>query len=128
MQTSDISSLTSQTLGHPQVCVTVLDGLVDLKHLCFQGAALTQLPTLVSGYVKADGGMSLHGTHVTSIIFGQPGSPVTGIAPKCKGLIVPVFADEGRQLSQLDLARAIEQAVNSGAHIINKHQRWTTHR
>jgi len=119
LQTSGISLLTSQTLGHPQVCVAVLDGLVDLKHFCFQGAALTQLPTLVSGSVKADGGMSLHGTHVTSIIFGQPGSPVTGIAPKCKGLIVPVFADEGRQLSQLDLARAIEQAVNAGAHIIN---------
>ena len=56
MQTSGTSSLTSQTLGHPQVCVAVLDGLVDLKHLCFQGAALTQLPTLVSGSVKADGG------------------------------------------------------------------------
>lgn len=80
---------------------------------------LTQLPTLVSGQAKSDGGMSLHGTHVTSIIFGQPDSPVTGIAPKCKGLIVPVFHDDRLNLSQLDLARAIEQAVNAGAHIIN---------
>jgi cyanobactin maturation PatA/PatG family protease len=63
--------------------------------------------------------MSLHGTHVTSVIFGQPGSPVMGIAPKCKGLIVPVFHDDHLNLSQLDLARAIEQAVNAGAHIIN---------
>lgn len=30
-----------------------------------------------------------------------------------------MFADEGRRLSQLDLARAIEQAVNAGAQIIN---------
>ena len=119
MQTSGISLLTSQTLGHPQVCIAVLDGLVDLKHPCFKGADLTQLSTLVSGQAKPDGGMSLHGTHVTSVIFGQPGSPVMGIAPKCKGLIVPVFHDDRLNLSQLDLARAIEQAVNAGAHIIS---------
>jgi len=69
-------------LGYPQVCVAVLDGLVDLKHPCFQGADLTQLPTLVSGQAKPNGEMSLHGTHVTSVIFGQPGSPVMGISPK----------------------------------------------
>jgi len=119
LQTSGISLLTSQTLGHPQVCIAVLDGLVDLKHPCFKGADLTGLSTLVSGQAKPDGGMSLHGTHVTSVIFGQPGSPVMGIAPKCKGLIVPVFHDDRLNLSQLDLARAIEQAVNAGAHIIS---------
>jgi cyanobactin maturation PatA/PatG family protease len=63
--------------------------------------------------------MSTHGTHVTSIIFGQPGSSVSGIAPRCRGLIIPVFTDGGRRLSQLDLSRAIEQAVSAGAHIIN---------
>ena len=55
----------------------------------------------------------------TSIIFGQPDSPVPGIAPHCRGLIIPVFADDRLRLSQLDLARAIEQAVNAGANIIN---------
>ena len=119
MQTTEVSLLTSQTLANSQVCIAVLDGLVDLEHRCFQGADLNVLPTLVSGQVKPDGGMSLHGTHVTSVIFGQPDSPVRGIAPKCKGLIVPVFHDEQLNVSQLDLARAIEQAVNAGAHIIN---------
>jgi cyanobactin maturation PatA/PatG family protease len=114
-----LEPLWAKTSGSKQVCIAVLDGLIDLKHPCFLGADLTQLPTLVSGEANPDGGMSLHGTHVASIIFGQSGSPVRGIAPQCKGLIVPVFTDEGRQLSQLDLARAIEQAVNAGAHIIN---------
>lgn len=63
--------------------------------------------------------MSAHGTHVASIIFGQPSSLVEGIAPQCKGLIIPVFADDRLRASQLDLARAIEQAVEAGAHIIN---------
>jgi len=114
-----LEPLSTKTAGSPQICIAVLDGLMDLKHPCFLGADLTQLPTLVSGEANPEGGMSLHGTHVASIIFGQPGSPVRGIAPECQGLSVPVFADEGRQLSQLDLARAIEQAVNAGAHIIN---------
>jgi cyanobactin maturation PatA/PatG family protease len=114
-----LEPLWTKTLGSPQICIAVLDGLIDFKHPCFQGADLTQLPTLVSGEVNPDGRMSLHGTHVASILFGQSGSPLKGIAPQCKGLSIPVFADEGRQLSQLDLARAIEQAVNAGAQIIN---------
>ena len=111
--------LHAETLGDNRVCIAVLDGPVDLSHPCFHGADLRRLDTLVSDNA-GDGPMSLHGTHVTSLLFGQPGSPITGIAPHCRGLIVPVFRDnrEGR-LSQLDLARAIEQAVAEGAHIIN---------
>ena len=114
-----LRQLQHDTLGDDRVCVAVLDGPVDLSHPCFEGAALRKLDTLVPG-TAGPGPMSLHGTHVASLIFGQPGSPVLGIAPKCQGLILPVFrdVDEGR-LSQLDLARAIEQAVQEGAHVIN---------
>jgi len=66
------------------------------------------------------GEMSAHGTHVASVIFGQPGGPVPGIAPQCRGLLLPVFRDPpARRLLQLDLGRAIEQAVQEGAHVIN---------
>lgn len=111
--------MSEELLGSPQVCIAILDGLVDLEHPCLQGADLTLLPSLVKGKAIANGRMSLHGTHIASVLFGQPGSPVVGIAPQCKGLILPVFSDRGRPPSQLDLARAIEQAVNAGAHIIN---------
>lgn len=107
------------TLGSPDICVAVLDGLVDQSHECFKGAALTRLPSLVQGEAISDGSMSSHGTHVTSIIFGQPDSSVVGLAPRCKGVIIPVFSDRRHSASQLDLARGIEQAVNAGAHIIN---------
>lgn len=111
--------LWEQTLGNLEICVAVLDGLVDYSHPCFEGADLTQLPTLVDSTPIPDGPMYQHGTHVASVIFGQHGSSVEGIAPKCKGLIIPVFCDKKPKLSQLDLARGIEQAVQSGAHIIN---------
>ncbi len=105
--------------GDRRVCVAVLDGPVDRTHPCFQGAELTALPTLVPEAARSDGRMSSHGTHVASIIFGQPGSNVPGIAPQCRGLLVPVFADDRCSATQLDLARGIEQAANAGAHIIN---------
>jgi cyanobactin maturation PatA/PatG family protease len=114
-----LRNLWEQTLGDSEICIAVLDGSVDQFHPCFVGADLTQLPTLVEETPIPEGRMHLHGTHVTSAIFGQHGSAVEGIAPQCKGLIVPVFSDTGRKLSQLDLARAIEQAINAGAHIIN---------
>jgi cyanobactin maturation PatA/PatG family protease len=107
--------------GDSRICVAVLDGPVDQSHPCFEGANLTQLPTLVSG-VANGGSASQHGTHVASIIFGQHNSPVRGIAPNCRGLIVPMFADGRDRLapcSQIDLARAITQAVEQGANVIN---------
>ena len=114
-----LKKLWAETRGDPKICVAVLDGIVDQNHPCFDGADLTRLPSLVSGEANENGSMSTHGTHVASIIFGQPDSPVEGIAPNCRGLIIPVFADDRLRLSQLDLARAIEQAVNAGANIIN---------
>jgi cyanobactin maturation PatA/PatG family protease len=114
-----LDTLSTISQGNNSICIAVLDGPVDRNHPCFQGADLTYLPTLVRGEAQTNGNMSIHGTHVASIIFGQPGSSVEGIAPRCKGIIVPIFADDRRKTSQLDLARGIEQAVNAGAHVIN---------
>jgi cyanobactin maturation PatA/PatG family protease len=105
--------------GDGRITIAVLDGPADLAHPCFAGARLTELQTLAAG---SGGGRALaHGTHVASVIFGQPGSAVRGIAPACRGLIAPIFSDSGSGLtsSQLDLARAILLAVEHGAHIIN---------
>ncbi|MEU7600464.1 S8 family serine peptidase [Streptomyces sp. NPDC041003] len=111
-----------ELLGSPEVRVAVLDGPADLSHPCFAGSILTRLPTLVSG-PAGPGPMSLHGTHVTSLLFGQPRSPVPGLVPRCTGLLLPVFQEspDGRvtRVPQLDLARAVEQAVEAGAHVIN---------
>jgi hypothetical protein len=114
-----LAELWAETLGDPRIVIAVLDGPVDRSHSCFAGARLTTLPTLVSESAGA-GRMSAHGTHIASLIFGQPGSPVQGIAPGCRGVIAPIFSDDRPgPASQLDLARAINQAVEAGAHVIN---------
>lgn len=118
----NLNSLWYETLGDPNICIAVLDGSVDLSHSCFKGSDLTEVQTLISDASKT-GYAFHHGTHVASIIFGQHDSDIRGVAPNCRGLIVPVFASGAQDTlspcSQIDLARAITQAVKHGANIIN---------
>src|SRR5262245_9034780 len=117
-----ILELWSETLGDPRIVVAILDGPVDLSHPSLRGAALTQWETLTPG--TADRGPACqHGTHLGSVIFGQHDGPVPGIAPHCRGVILPIFqsvdAYSFRPCSQLDLARALTQAAQPGAQVIN---------
>jgi cyanobactin maturation PatA/PatG family protease len=111
-----------QTIGDSKICIAVLDGPIDLTHPCFNESNITQFDTLVPGCAY-DGPSAQHGTHVASLIFGQPDSPICGISPGCRGISIPVFKDGPDGLvascSQIDLAHAITQAVEQGAHIIN---------
>lgn len=113
-----LPGLRTQTLGHPSVVVAIVDGRIDTSH-----------PSLVGAHMRAvdsgapvgppEGRTADHGTYVASIIAGQPGTDVEGIAPGCTFLSVPAWTPERPRPSQLDLARAIEAAVDEGVHIIN---------
>jgi hypothetical protein len=118
----DSLALWHLTKGDPRICVAVLDGPVDLEHPSLRSARLTRRTTLVA--CAADQGWAArHGTHVTSAILGQHDGPVKGLAPDCSGVLLPIFASAGnrslRPCSQLDLARAITQALTEGAQVIN---------
>lgn len=117
-----LQDLWAETLGGDRICIAILDGIVDRAHPSLAGANLTQLETLVSGATNPKTATQ-HGTHIASIIFGQHEGKIQGIAPNCRGLIVPIFADTETDAippcSQIDLARAILQAANQGATIIN---------
>ncbi len=120
-----LPALWTLTSGDPRVCVAVLDGPADLGHPSFRGADLVQVDVL--GRLDGAGGTvgpapALdHGTHVAGVIFGQAGGPVRGVAPRCRGLIIPIYGgpDAGPSCSQADLARAIDAAVGLGADIIS---------
>jgi cyanobactin maturation PatA/PatG family protease len=119
---SGLERLWSVSLGNRRICVAILDGPVDHSHPALRHAELQQIPTLVSDS-SVGGPAARHGTSVASIIFGQHSGPVRGVAPRCRGLVLPIFVDgPGESIaacSQLDLARAILQAAQHGAHIIN---------
>lgn len=118
----ELGSIWLESTGESKITVAILDGPVDLSHPCFEGAYLTLLQTLISKDAN-NAPSSQHGTNVASIIFGQHGSSVCGISPGCHGLIVPVFSSGSdgslAPCSQIDLAHAITQSVEWGAHVIN---------
>ncbi len=112
-----LERLWHQTRGDSSITVAVLDGAVDALHPCFAGADLRTVESVVPASPP-----SRHGTGVASILFGQHGSGVAGLAPGCRGLVVPVFpsnGDHANVCSQIDLARAISMALEHGAQIIN---------
>lgn len=116
-----LPDLWAQTLGDPNICIAVLDGPVDTTHPCFSSAQLTLIQNM-SPVQPGDNYATQHGTHIASVIFGRHGSSVEGIAPRCRGLIIPVYSGTQKtkmSCSQLDLARAINMALEQGAHIIN---------
>lgn len=116
-----LRELWAQTLGDPRICVAVLDGPVDSTHPAFRGAAISQVQD--DGVTESRCVLSDHGTHVASIIFGQHHSPVKGVAPRCRGVIIPIFdyAADGslKPSTQERLARAIRLALRHGANVIN---------
>lgn len=117
-----VERLWAETVGDPHICIAILDGPVELSHESLAAADLTRLPSLAVG-ASERGPAARHGSHVASVVFGQHEGPVKGIAPRSHGLIVPIFTDGAdgslAPCSQLDLARAILQAAQHGAHVIN---------
>ncbi len=100
-----LDRLRAMTLGRSGVRVAVLDGPVD--------------ETTVSGAILPSG-PSGHGTLVSSIIVGSRDGSAPGVAPGCTLLPIAVFRDDpSGGCSQLEMAQAIERAVNLGAHVVN---------
>ncbi len=118
----DIKRLWSLTKGDPNIRIAVLDGPVDKTHSCFVSADLKYI-NFKESKISQKGLAIQHGTHIASIIFGQHASSMKGIAPRCQGLLFPLFkdgnADDLIPSSQLELAQAITRAVQQGANIIN---------
>jgi cyanobactin maturation PatA/PatG family protease len=117
-----IEPLWSMTRGDPRVVIAVLDGPVETEHACLSGARL-ELVALASAGASGCSESRQHGTHVISQIFANSECGLSGIAPECSGLLIPVFGgtENGGLIaaSQIDLARAIRLAVDRGSNIIN---------
>lgn len=117
-----LTELQAETLGSPDICVAVLDGPVDLSHPAFSGASVTTIEMPVSHDAATD---RTHGTHVASIVFGQPDSTAPGIAPKSRGIIVPVHSFRADQAAPAgnppDLAKGIRAALDNNANVVLLH-------
>ena len=105
--------------GSPEVTVAVIDGPVDFAHEVFAGSDIRTALGANTMSAEAGNKMAEHGTHVASILFGQPCTEVEGICPGVRGIIIPVYDAATGSAPQLEVARAIELAIEEGADIIN---------
>jgi subtilisin family serine protease len=105
--------------GSTEVTVAVIDGPVDFAHEVFAGSDIRTALGAHTMSAAAGNKMAEHGTHVASILFGQPGTEVEGICPGVRGVIIPVYDAATGSAPQLEVARAIELAIEEGADIIN---------
>jgi cyanobactin maturation PatA/PatG family protease len=117
-----LEELQKLSLGNPNIKIAVLDGPVNLDHTCFNTVG-GELSSTSSDIITPSGLALSHGTAVTSLIFGKQGSSVEGVSPGCSSLNISIYADgnDGKfsSASQVELASAIETALDQGAHIIN---------
>jgi len=62
-----------------------------------------------------------HATGIFGTMFGQPGSPVEGVAPYCTAINIPLFeiATGDEALSPLNMAHAFNLALKLGVNIIH---------
>jgi hypothetical protein len=120
-----VAELWELTRGEPSVRIAVIDGPAELTHPCFEGATLEIVaPSWLPREPDLDeipGGYEArleHGTWVASVLFGRPGSDVTGLAAGCTGVLITSLRGERSDNDPISAARAIECAVEAGAHVI----------
>jgi subtilisin family serine protease len=123
-----LDRLMELTSGDSKVVIALLDGPVAVRHPDLSETAIRQVDDTGS-----EQGMdertpaTAHGTFVAGILGAKRGSGAPALCPDCTLLLRPIFrdavdAEQGHpQLSASsdDLARAIVQVVDSGAHILN---------
>lgn len=108
------------TLGRPDVTIGLVEGLPDRTHPCFSGADLTYLrPRWLPRDDEPMPQLRQHATFVASVLFGQHDGPVPGIAPRCRGLILPALQNETTLLDPINAARSVDLLVEEGADIIH---------
>ncbi len=121
-----LAALMERTSGRAEIKVGLIDGPVLLDHPGLDAARCQELSgALGSRCVRASSLACAHGTFVAGILFGKRGSAAPAICPGCTLLLRPIFA-EGHSASERppeathrDLAAAITDCVNAGAHAVN---------
>jgi PatG C-terminal/Subtilase family/PatG Domain len=111
------NSKQQQTILKPEI-PTDINYKTEIKALEEEIEALgNSIPKLVRERL---GGI-FHATGIFGTMFGQPGSPVEGVAPYCTAINIPLFetltTDES--LSPLNLAHAFNLALELGVNIIH---------
>ncbi|HEX4816464.1 MAG TPA: S8 family serine peptidase [Nonomuraea sp.] len=112
-------ALWRHTQGDPGITIGVVDGPPQLSHPSLTGADLQSLqPWRFPPAVTMSPHMAEHGTWTASVLFGQPGSNLPGLVPRCRGLVVCPPIDDTITPDPLFGARAVDELLQAGADVI----------
>jgi len=121
-----LSWLMERGSGRPEIKVAMVDGPVALDHQELFGTPIREIAGEVKGACRlADSAACGHGTSVAGMLSARRGSVAPAICPACTLLLRPIFAEvrNGKGLmpsaTPEELAEAIVDCVDAGAHVIN---------
>ncbi len=114
-----LAELWSCTRGDPRTRVVLIDGPCDVEHECFNGAAIEVVPTPVLPGLEPEDKLAQHPTAIASLLVGQPGSTVPGIAPRIRLFLVEGTRQEEDPITELGLVRAIDLALAQSPDIVH---------
>jgi subtilisin family serine protease len=122
----NLTPLMERVSGKPQIRIGLIDGPVALTHPeLARDAPREVLGRSRRSCAQVDSTACLHGTFIAGILSAKRGSGAPAICPSCTLLIRPIFSEvnvDNRQLpgaTPADLAAAIGECVEAGAHVIN---------
>ncbi len=120
-----LRSLMDRTPGAPEVSIALIDGPVAADHPLLAAATIRPVGG-ISAACRGDSSVACnHGTFVAGVLVASRESGVAGICPGCTLLVRPIFSDvstpgDRMPIATLDeLAAAIVDCVNAGAHLLN---------
>ena len=123
-----LEPLMERSRGSSQIRIGLLDGTVDADHPAFEGRLIQTLNLETASDHQAEyHGPSRHGTLIAGLLVANRGTPAPSICPDCT-LVVRQILGNPRPLGDADsplestpdeLAKAIFQAVDAGARILN---------
>ncbi len=122
-----LNPLMERTEGHRSILVGVVDGPVDMGNSRLATEAFREIamrPSQRTGCSYPRGVSCRHGTAVAGILAARRGTEAPAICPGCTFLLRPIFAEEEISDSTPattpgELAAAITETVEAGAHIVN---------
>lgn len=121
-----LTGLMARTQGAPTVEIALIDGPVALDHPGLAGATIRELPGKSRGTCSVPESIACtHGTFVAGMLSARRGSGAPAICPGCRLLLRPIYAEalgrngEMPSATPKELAEAIIDSINAGAHVIN---------
>jgi hypothetical protein len=114
-----LNALWADTQGEGVYVGMIEGGPINASHLCFRGADLHVAETLwLPPPTEAHEILKEHGTFTASVMWGQPQNGLRGLAPACRGLFIPAFVDADSIVDPMNLAHAVNHAVDQGVDVL----------